>query len=207
MRRQQQRQRADEGHGEQQLRGDQHHRHLHRADDEIGQHLAEHDLERAGRHGEQVFHRAALGLARQRDRGHHHHRHLQDDAEQAGHDVVLRDALGIVAAVHDDLELALARLGGRLPACPARAAAPVGATVPSVEMAPLATAGSVASASIRICGLSPRSTRRAKSAGMVTTKATSPLRHQRLGLGRALRRHGRSGSSRSFCSAETMARV
>jgi len=48
------------------------------------------------------------------------------------------------------------------------------ATVLSVEMAPLAAAGSVASASIRISGLSPRSTRRPKSAGMVTTKVTSP---------------------------------
>ena len=38
--------------------------------------------------------------------------------------------------------------------------------MPSVEMAPLATAGSVASASIRICGLARRSTRRAKSAGV-----------------------------------------
>ena len=51
----------------------------------------------------------------------------------------------------------------------------VEATVPSVEMAPEATAGSVASASIRICGSLPLSTRRAKSAGMVTTKETAPL--------------------------------
>ena len=48
------------------------------------------------------------------------------------------------------------------------------ATVPSVEMAPLAAAGSVASASTRICGASPRTIRAPKSAGMVTTKATSP---------------------------------
>ena len=49
------------------------------------------------------------------------------------------------------------------------------ATVDSVEIAPLATDGSVASASISICGLSPRSTRRAKSDGMVTTNSTLPL--------------------------------
>ncbi len=41
-------------------------------------------------------------------------------------------------------------------------------------MAPEATEGSVASASIRICGLSPRITRRPKSEGTVTTKETAP---------------------------------
>ncbi len=69
--------------------------------------------------------------------------------------------------------------------CPAAAAAaaassPVArnsawlATVPSVAIAPLAAAGSVASASTRICGRSPRTTRAPKSDGIVTTKATSP---------------------------------
>jgi hypothetical protein len=42
-------------------------------------------------------------------------------------------------------------------------------------MAPLATAGSVASASIRICGRLPLSTRRPKSEGIVTTKETVPF--------------------------------
>ena len=61
---------------------------------------------------------------------------------------------GIVAPVHDDLELAPGALGGlRLQPC-SRSSAWL-ATVPSVEMAPLATDGSVASASIRICGRSP----------------------------------------------------
>ncbi len=65
-------------------------------------------------------------------------------------------------------------------AASASASAPVArrsawaATVPSVAMAPLAEAGSVASASTRICGWSRRTTRTPKSDGIVTTKATSP---------------------------------
>ena len=85
---------------------------LDRADDEIGQHLAEHDLDGRRRHGEQILHRAAFGLPGQRDGSHHHHGHLQDHAKQARDDVVLRDAFGVVAPVHDDIELRFREFGG-----------------------------------------------------------------------------------------------
>ena len=60
---------------------------------------------------------------------------------------------------------------------PSSNANPCCATVLSVDTAPEATEGSVASASISKVGESPRSTLRSKSEGMVTTNDTSPRRN------------------------------
>ena len=51
------------------------------------------------RHGEKIFHGAALAFARDRQGGDHDHRHGEHDAEQAGHDVVLGDDFGVVERV------------------------------------------------------------------------------------------------------------
>ena len=66
---------------------EQDHRHLDRADDDIGRDLADHHLERPHRRGEKVLHRAALAFAGDGERGHHHHGHGEDHGQQAGHDV------------------------------------------------------------------------------------------------------------------------
>src|SRR5207237_7146601 len=97
--------RSDEGDFEEAPRDTQHDHHLNGADADESHDLAEHDLEGRRRHGEQVLHRPALDLAGQSHRRHHHHRHLKDDAEKAGHDIVLGYALGIVAAMDDDLQV------------------------------------------------------------------------------------------------------
>ena len=75
---------------------------------------------------------------------------LQDDAQQARHDVVLRDALGVVAVVHHDAELRPPPASASVASAPCSRSSAWRATVPSVEIAPEATEGSVASASIRI---------------------------------------------------------
>ena len=75
-----------------------------RADDDIGRDLAEHDLGRPHRHGEQRLHRAALDLARHRQRGVDQHGHGEDRADQSGHDVAPRLAGRIVAPMHAQLE-------------------------------------------------------------------------------------------------------
>ena len=95
---------AHHRHVEQEPRREQDQPHLHVADQDVGDDLAEHHLERARRHGEQVLHRAALALARDGQRGDHHHRHRQHDAHQARHDVVLRDRLGVVVRVDAQLD-------------------------------------------------------------------------------------------------------
>ena len=51
-----------------------------------------------------TLHRAPLGFPRDRQRRHHHQRQRQDHAQQPRHDVVRRDALGIVPAMHHHLE-------------------------------------------------------------------------------------------------------
>ena len=71
-------------------------RHVHQADAEVGQELAEHDLGARHRRGRQLLHGAALPLARDGERGeqarddHHDHRH------QAGHDHVAARQLLVV---------------------------------------------------------------------------------------------------------------
>ena len=100
----QQRQRADDRHVEQVVRRQHDDHHLHVADEDVGHDLAQHDLDRADRHGEQVLHGAALLLARHGKAGHHHHGHGQHDAHQAGHDVVLGDAFLVVAALDLQVE-------------------------------------------------------------------------------------------------------
>ena len=57
-----------------------------------GSDLAQHQLERAHRRGDQQLQVAALALAHDRHRGEHHHGHGQDHADQAGHDVAPRCA-------------------------------------------------------------------------------------------------------------------
>jgi hypothetical protein len=101
---QQQPERADERHAEQRFCSHQHHQDLDAADDQEGQHLAQHDLQRARRHGKQVLHGPAFRLPRQRHRGHHHHRQLQDHPQQTRNNVVLGNAFGIVELVHDHIE-------------------------------------------------------------------------------------------------------
>ena len=81
---------AVDRHAEQKARRQQDHARLDVADQDVGQDLAAHHLERPHRHRQQVLHRAALALARDRERGHHHHGHRQHDAEQPRHDVVAR---------------------------------------------------------------------------------------------------------------------
>jgi hypothetical protein len=44
--------------------------------------LADHDLDRLDRHGEQAFHSAAFDLPRHRKRGEHRHAHGQEHAEE-----------------------------------------------------------------------------------------------------------------------------
>ena len=95
---------ADDRHREEQHAEHDDQRRLQEADDDVGRDLAEHDLERADRHGEQALHGAALDLARHRQGGEDQHGHGQDGAEQARHDVEAGDGRRIVAPVLADLE-------------------------------------------------------------------------------------------------------
>jgi hypothetical protein len=163
-----------ERHREQPPRRQQDHHHLYRADPHIGRDLADHDLERARRHRQQVLHGAALDLAGERHGGHHHQRELQDHPEQPGHDVVLGDVLRVVEPVDEDLEAGVL-LPGRLG---------LGAELAGERLGrdPVEDADRRARCR-RVAGVgldqdlrpSPRPTRAAKSPGMVTTKATAPL--------------------------------
>mgnify|MGYP003937742709 CR=1 FL=1 len=85
-------------------RENQNDRDLDQPDQHIRHDLARHHLERIRRRRKEIFHRAALCLPRNREARHHHHRHRQDHAHQARHDVVLREALGVVAALDHQLE-------------------------------------------------------------------------------------------------------
>ncbi len=98
---QQQPERADKGHGEDDLGRRQHHQHLDQPHAEIGHDLADHHLDRAQRGGQQVFHRPLLDLAGHRHRGQRDHGHRQDDRQQPGHGVVAGDPFGVVALVQD----------------------------------------------------------------------------------------------------------
>ena len=69
---------------------------LDRADQDVRRDLADHDLERSRRHGEEIFVGAAFALASERKAGHQHHGHRQDDGEQPRNDVVLCDRFRIV---------------------------------------------------------------------------------------------------------------
>lgn len=102
--RHQQRHAADKRHVEQEFRRQQHQRHLHIAHHDVGDDFADDDL--AGMHGrgEQVFHRAALAFARDGQAGDDDHGHRQHYADEAGNDVVLADAFGIVMLVRDERE-------------------------------------------------------------------------------------------------------
>jgi len=95
---------ADHRHLEEKARGGEHQRRLDVADHDVGHDLAEHDLQRARRHGQQIFHRAALDLSRHGERGEHHHGHGEDHADDSGDDVVLRPVLGVVARMDDEVE-------------------------------------------------------------------------------------------------------
>jgi len=81
---------------------DQHH--LHVADQDVGDDLAEQHLQRPGRHGEQVFHGAPLPFAGNGQAGDHDHGHGQHHPHQAGDDVVLGDPFRIVAGVDAELQ-------------------------------------------------------------------------------------------------------
>ena len=80
---------AEDRHAEQQHADADDHRRLHEADEDVGHDLAEHDLDRRDRHGQQVLHGAALDLARDRERGEDQHGHGEDGADQPRHDVEL----------------------------------------------------------------------------------------------------------------------
>ena len=156
---------------------DEDEQHLDVADDDIGHDLGEHHLDRPHRHGEQVLHRAALALAGDRQRGHEQRRHHQHDADQSRHDVEHGELLGIVAGVHDELERR------RRPARPAGSAAGRGRARrdrrPSAAVALPIAVGSVASASIRTDGVSPRSTERSKFGGTFDDELNIALRPAR----------------------------
>ena len=79
-------------------------RRLDEADHDVGGDLAQHDLDRLDRHGEQAFHGAALHLARHRQRREDQHGHGQDGAEQSRHDVEAGHGRRVVATVLADLE-------------------------------------------------------------------------------------------------------
>ena len=70
-----QREIAHDRHAEHQHAGADDQRCLHKANQHIGRDLAEHDLERRDRHGEQALHGAALDLARHRQRREDQHGH------------------------------------------------------------------------------------------------------------------------------------
>ena len=152
----------------------QDHRDLDRADGDVGHDLADHHLDRPHRHGEQVLHGAALALAGDGERGHHHHGHGQDHRQQAGHDVEPRLALGVVAALQHDLDAARLGIARRRAGRPGRARSACSMAGCAAASGLAAAIGSVASASIRIWARSPRTSRRVKSDGMVTTNCTSP---------------------------------
>ena len=94
-------------HVKKKLRRDQDDRHLDVADEDVGDDLADQHLARARRHGEQIFHRAALALARDGEAGDHDHRHGEDHAHQAGDDVVLRDDFRVVERVDAQIDRAV----------------------------------------------------------------------------------------------------
>ena len=112
------------------------------------------------RHRQQVLHRAALALARDRQRGDEQRREHQDDADEPRHDVEHGQLLGIVAGMDHELEGRRLRLGCAGSAA-GRGRARVAIAASAAVALPMAT-GSVASASIRIGGFSPRSTERSK---------------------------------------------
>ena len=101
---QQQRHAAHHRHGEHQFGRQQNECDLDVANRDIRHDFSEQHFARMHRRGEQVFHRAALAFARDGQAGDHHHRHRQHHAHEAGHDVVLADAFGIVKLVRDQIE-------------------------------------------------------------------------------------------------------
>jgi hypothetical protein len=137
---------------EQRPRGEQDHRHLDVADQDVGHDLAGHHLDRAHRHRQQVLEGAALALARHREAGHHDHGHGQDHAHQAGHDVVGGDALRVVAAMDAQVDRPGPRrqVGERAAEV---ATSAVSAIRVSAARALLVAAGSVASASTSSAGV------------------------------------------------------
>ena len=96
----------------------------------------------------------------------------QHDADQPRHDIEHGQLLGIVAGVNDELERRRLRLALR-----GSAAGRVCRSAPSEPSAAVAlpiAVGSVASASTRTDGDSPRSTARSKSGGISMTNRSSP---------------------------------
>src|SRR5262245_54498568 len=63
---------------------------MHEPDDDVGDDLAEHDLDRRDRHGQKAFHGPALDLARHRERGEDQHGHGENGADQTWHDIERR---------------------------------------------------------------------------------------------------------------------
>ena len=80
-------QRAAHRHVEQHLAEQQHDRRLHEADPDERQDLAERQLPRRHRRGDQHLEVAALAFAHERDRREQHHRHREDHADEARHGV------------------------------------------------------------------------------------------------------------------------
>ena len=152
--------------------------HLDVADDDIGHDLGEHHLDRPHRHRQQILHRAALALAGDRQRRDEQRRHRQHDADQARHDVEHGQLLGIVAGVDHELERRARRLASAGSAAGRGRARSTMAASAAVAL-PMAE-GSVASASTRIEGVSPRSTERSKFGGNVDDEQHVALRRARV---------------------------
>ncbi len=94
---------AEDGHAEKKVGHDQDQAELDVADQDVGRDFSDQDFERARRHGEQIFHRAALAFAGDGQAGNHDHRHGKNHAHESRHDVVLRVDLRIVERV--DLQI------------------------------------------------------------------------------------------------------
>jgi len=78
---------ADQRHIEHELAGSEDQRHLHVADGDVGDDLADDELDVLDRRDDELFESAALALASDGHGGQHHHGHRQNDADEPRHDV------------------------------------------------------------------------------------------------------------------------
>ena len=78
--------------------------HLDVADEDVGDDLADHDLDRTRGHGEEILHGAALAFAGDRKPGDKDHGHRENHAHQARHDVVLRNGFRVIKRVNAQID-------------------------------------------------------------------------------------------------------
>ena len=138
----------------------------------IGHDLGEHHLDRPHRHGEQVLHRAALALLGDRQRRHEQGRDHQHDADQPRHDVEHGELLGIVAGVHH--ETGTAGCAGSAAHHRRQVAVERGGDGRERRRGVADRRGIGGVGVDQHRRLSPRSTERSKSGGMLSTNSSSP---------------------------------